>query len=62
MRQNENNPIHWIADEGKTFIRKSDGFDMGEEMWLGIDDHIDNYAEQEIEISINSKDSLKRSE
>lgn len=48
MRKNEKNPIHWIADEGKTFIRKSDGFDMGEEMWLGIDDHIDNYAEEPI--------------
>lgn len=45
MRQNETNPIHWIADEGKTFIRKADGFDMGEELWLGIDDNIDNYEE-----------------
>lgn len=48
MKQNENNPIHWIADEGKTFIRKADGFDMGEEMWLGIYDHIDNYEEETI--------------
>lgn len=35
---------------------------MGEELWLGLNDNIDNYEEQEIEISINSKDSLKRSE
>lgn len=49
MRQNENNPIHWIADEGKTFIRKADGFDMGEELWLGIDDNIENYEEREVE-------------
>ena len=62
MVQDKNNPIHWVADEGKTFIRKPDGFDMGEEMWLGLTDNIDNYEEQEIEISINSKDSLKRSE
>lgn len=62
MRQNENNPIHWIADEGKTIVRKADNFDMGEELWLGLNDNIDNYEEQEIEISINSKDSLKRSE
>ena len=50
MVQDKNNTIHWIADEGKTFIRKSDGFDMGEEMWLGLTDNIDNYEEQEIEI------------
>ena len=62
MKQNETNAIHWIADEGKTFIRKADGFDMGEEIWLGLTDNIDNYEEQEVEISINSKDSLKRSE
>ena len=48
MIQDKNNTIHWIADEGKTFIRKADGFDMGEEMWLGIYDHIDNYEEETI--------------
>ena len=46
MRQNDSNPIHWIADEGNTFIRKADGLDMGEEIWLGIYDHIDNYEEE----------------
>lgn len=46
MKQSKNNPIHWIADEGKTFIRKADGVDMGEDIWLGIDDSIDNYVEQ----------------
>lgn len=46
MKQNKNNPIHWIADEGKTFIRKEDDFDMGEEIWLGIEDLIENYVEQ----------------
>lgn len=48
MRQNENNPIHWIAEENNTFIRKADGFDMGEEIWLGIADSIENYEEVEI--------------
>lgn len=47
MKQNPNNPIHWIADASKTFIRKADGFDMGEEMWLGLEDSIDNYEEVE---------------
>ena len=49
MVQDKNNPIHWIADEDKTFIRISDYFDLGEEIWLGINDSIDNY----IEVSIN---------
>lgn len=46
MRQNKNNPIHWIADEGKTIVRKDDGFDMGEQIWIGLDDEIENYVEQ----------------
>lgn len=33
------------ADEGKTFIHKEDGIDMGEEMWLGENDSIENYEE-----------------
>lgn len=45
MKQNKKNPIHWIADENKTFIRKADGFDMGEEIWLGVEDSIENYEE-----------------
>lgn len=49
MRQNKNNPIHWIAEENYTFIRKADGFDMGEEIWLGIADSIENYEEKEVE-------------
>lgn len=42
MKQNGN---YYVADEGKTFIRKADGYDMGEEMWLGEFDTIDNYEE-----------------
>lgn len=40
---------HYLAVEGKTFIRKADGFDMGEEIWLGEFDTIDNYEEREVE-------------
>ncbi|MBR2026771.1 MAG: hypothetical protein IKA07_06545 [Alistipes sp.] len=47
MKQNKDNAIHWIADEGKTFVRKSDEFDMGEEIWLGVSDHIKNYEERD---------------
>jgi hypothetical protein len=42
MTQNDN---FYVADKGKTFIRKADGYDMGEEMWLGELDSIDNYVE-----------------
>ena len=45
MIQNKDIQTQWFADEGKTFIRKADGFDMGEEMCLGDTDHIDNYEE-----------------
>ena len=38
---------YYIAKEGKTFIRKADGFDMGEELWLGENDNINNYEERE---------------
>lgn len=38
---------YYKAKEGKTFIRKADGFDMGQEIWLGENDNIDNYEEQE---------------
>lgn len=40
---------HYLAVEGKTFIRKADGFDMGEEIWLGEFDTIENYEEREVE-------------
>lgn len=48
MTQNINNSIHWIADKGNTFIRKYDGFDMGEEIWIGVNDTIENYEEKEV--------------
>ena len=35
MTQDKNNKAHWIADEGKVFKRKSDGFIFGNEIYLG---------------------------
>lgn len=49
MTQDKNNPIHWIADENKTFVRKDNGVDMGEEIWLGVTDSIENYEERDVE-------------
>jgi hypothetical protein len=50
-RENTN---YYLADEGKTFIRKSDGFDMGQEISLGVNDSIENYKEVIIEPYENS--------
>ena len=46
---NDNN--HYIADEGKTFVRLIDGKIMGNELYLGpyidgSEDTIDNYKEE----------------
>lgn len=38
----------FYADEGKTFIRKEDGFDMGNGIDLGVDDTIENYEEVDV--------------
>ena len=35
------------ADNGKMFVRKSDGLIMGDGIDLGVDDSIDNYEERE---------------
>lgn len=43
------NTNYYQADEGKTFIRKADGFNMGEGIWLGYNDNIENYQEIIIE-------------
>ena len=59
MTQDKNNPIHWIADENNTFIRKEDGFDMGNEMWLGIEDNIENYEEVESIQTINEEEDYE---
>lgn len=41
---------HYIAKEGCVYKRKTDGFIMGNELYLGLfidgtEDHIDNYEE-----------------
>ena len=46
---NDNN--HYIADEGKTFVRIIDNKIMGKELYLGLfvdgsEDIIDNYKEE----------------
>lgn len=48
MKQNENNSIHWIADEGMEFARVSDDLRLGTDLYLGADDTINNYKEVEI--------------
>ena len=40
---------YYVADEGYTYIRKADGFDMGSELWLGENDSIDNYEIKGVE-------------
>ena len=35
----------YLCDEGKVFIRKADGFIMGDGIDLGDEDTIDNYEE-----------------
>ena len=55
MTQDKNNPIHWIADENKTFVRKEDGFDMGNEIWLGLWDSVENYTEIETITPVNTE-------
>lgn len=39
---------YYVADEGYTYIRKADGFDMGSELWLGENDSIENYEVKEV--------------
>jgi len=43
MKTNNNKLYH--SDEGKVFIRKSDGHIMGRGMDLGENDSIENYEE-----------------
>lgn len=56
MEQVKNNI--YVAKEGYTFIRKSDGFDMGESIQLGyidgVKDSIDNYREVSI-VALNKR-------
>lgn len=49
---------HHIAEYGKTFIRKADGADMGEEIFLGEFDTIDNYEEKAAPHDVATADYL----
>jgi hypothetical protein len=49
MIQDKNNTNHYTALAGKTFTRKADQFNMGEDIWLGVNDSIDNYESVKIE-------------
>jgi len=46
MTHAENSNLY-RADEGRLFVRKSDGFVMGDGIDLGVADSIDNYEERE---------------
>ena len=37
--------VNYMCDDGKVFIRKEDGFIMGDSLCLGENDTIDNYEE-----------------
>ena len=41
---------YYRAEEGYTYIRKADGFDMGSELWLGENDSIENYEVKKVEL------------
>lgn len=45
MTQDALNPKHWTADEGKYFQTKGSNFLMGNELFLGGADSIENYIE-----------------
>lgn len=36
----------YAADDGKMFVRRSDGFIMGDGIDMGLNDSIDNYEER----------------
>lgn len=41
---------YYVAEEGYTYIRKADGFDMGNELWLGENDSVENYEVKKVEL------------
>jgi len=50
----------YLADEGKTFVRKDDAFVMGTGIDLGINDSIDNYEEVELTEENDVEGKLKQ--
>lgn len=57
MTQDSTNNKIYLADKGNTFIRLSDNYDMGDVIWLGNNDVIENYIEKEISVEefVNSE-------
>ena len=49
MIQDKNNTNHYTALAGNCIIRKADKFNMGEDIWLGVNDSIENYESINIE-------------
>ena len=52
MTQDKNNKAHWIADEGKVFKRKSDGFIFGNEIYLGYTYYLNGKKLQEPKLEV----------
>ena len=48
----KNNPKHIIADEGKVFQRKSDGFIFGNEIYLGFTYYLNGEKLQEPKLEV----------
>lgn len=59
MKKQENSNL-WLADDGKTFVQKSDGFVMGTGIDLGENDTIENYEEVELTEENDVEGILKR--
>ena len=52
MTVDKNNPKHIIADEGKVFQRKSDGFIFGNEIYLGFTYYLNGEKLQEPKLEV----------
>ena len=52
MTQDKENKAHWIADEGKVFKRKSDGFIFGNEIYLGYTYYLNGEKLQEPKLEV----------
>jgi len=59
MKHAENTSLY-LADEGKTFVRKDDAFVMGTGIDLGINDSIENYEEVELTEENDIEGKLKQ--
>lgn len=51
---------YYSAEEGKTFVRKADNLDMGNELWLGDNDSIENYEECQIKSAAEDSNSQEQ--